>query len=106
MPDALPPVAYETVIMVEPALIAPECYDQDPELHGGQLKTVAEGVLKRRSTWDNRAQAAKYIRKRFPYSMWDPRVVDLYIVCGGLPDTRVLIRTNAESCIDRSPRTR
>ena len=80
LPNKLPPVSYEAVIMVEPALIAPECYQEDLEFQDGQLKAVTEGVLKRRDTWDSREQAGTYIRKRFPYNMWNSEVVELYIV--------------------------
>ena len=110
LPNKLPPVSYEAVIMVEPALIAPECYQEDIEFQAGQLKAVTEGVLKRRDTWDSREQAGTYIRKRFPYNMWNPEVVELYIVrrallgpCQCVRCRYVLMSACVAPCTQRDP---
>lgn len=78
-PHDLPPVVYETVVMVEPALIEPTVYKSDFE-QGGALETTAKLTLKRRDTWDSREHAREYFQKRFPWDDWDPRVLDVYVV--------------------------
>ncbi|KAI9056797.1 alpha/beta-hydrolase [Trametes sanguinea] len=79
LPDILPPPPYAAVLMVEPALISPECYKSSPDIQA-LLEDTAKGVLKRRDTWPSREQAKEYFRKRFPWNNWDSRVLDLYVV--------------------------
>ncbi|KAH9902445.1 alpha/beta-hydrolase [Cubamyces lactineus] len=79
LPDKLPPPPYETVVMVEPALISPECYKENFDVQDGLLKATSKGVLKRRDTWESREQAKEYFEKRFPWDTWDARVLELYV---------------------------
>ncbi|KAI0759701.1 alpha/beta-hydrolase [Trametes elegans] len=81
IPDEVPAVSYEAAVMVEPALVEPQCYEEMPYVKE-VLTLTAKGVLKRRDTWDTREQAKAYFLKRFPWNGWDERVVDLYVKHG------------------------
>jgi hypothetical protein len=46
----------------------------------GQNKFLLRGALKRSDVWTSREEAQNFLRERSLKS-WDPRVVDIYVVC-------------------------
>ncbi|KAI0363646.1 alpha/beta-hydrolase [Pilatotrama ljubarskyi] len=74
-----PPVTFESMILVEPALITKVVYDEHLEEREGALKTMSIAIMKRRDTWNTREEAKEYFQKRFPWMIWDPRIIDRYV---------------------------
>lgn len=68
-----PFVSWSTAILVEPMIVHRDNFT-------GKNKFLLEGALKRCDVWSNREEAHKFLRERSLKS-WDPRVVDIYIVC-------------------------
>ncbi|KAI0636249.1 alpha/beta-hydrolase [Trametes polyzona] len=79
MSDELPAVNYDAIVLVEPALITREAFDANLEEREGALRDMSEAVSKRRDTWNTREEAHKYFAKRFPWAVWNPRVLELYV---------------------------
>lgn len=79
--DKLPAINYKAMIFVEPSISEQGAYDAFLKAGGKpQNAAVAEAILKRRSTWGNRAEARKFFETRLPWKTWDPRVRELYMV--------------------------
>ncbi|KAI0763278.1 alpha/beta-hydrolase [Trametes elegans] len=78
----IPGIEYDAIVLVEPSLITREAFDANLEEREGALKAMSEAVSKRRDTWNSRDEAKKYFEKRFPWSIWDPRVLELYVRYG------------------------
>ncbi|KAI0648737.1 alpha/beta-hydrolase [Trametes meyenii] len=90
--DALPGIAYDALVLVEPSLITREAFDANLAEREGALRAMSEAVSRRRDAWASREDAAAYFKKRFPWSIWHPRVLDLYVKYGlrdapAIPDT-------------------
>ena len=68
-----PFVSWSTAILVEPMIV-------HRDYLAGANKFLLEGALKRRDVWSSREEAHKFLRARSLKS-WDPRVVDIYVVC-------------------------
>lgn len=80
MSDELPGVKYDAIVLVEPALITREAFDANLEEREGALRDLSEAVSKRRDVWNTREEAQKYFSKRYPWAVWNPRVLELYVV--------------------------
>ncbi|TBU25228.1 alpha/beta-hydrolase [Dichomitus squalens] len=78
MEGPLPPVDLKSLIIVEPALVTQEAWDQNKEMCMGALALTSAVVMKRRDVWNSREEAKKYFDARPPWKGWDPRVVVLY----------------------------
>jgi hypothetical protein len=68
-----PFVSWSTAILVEPMIVHRDNFT-------GKNKFLLKGALKRCDVWSSREEAHKFLRERSLKS-WDPRVVDLYVVC-------------------------
>ncbi|KAI9059810.1 alpha/beta-hydrolase [Trametes sanguinea] len=83
MPDGgVPGIAYAALVLIEPALITREVFDANLEERQGALSTMAGAISKRRDAWASREDAHQYFQKRFPWSVWNPRVLELYVRYG------------------------
>ena len=80
MPGPHPPVAYDALVLVEPSLCTRPAWDAHLEEREGALVVMSKLVMKRRDAWASRADARAYFTKRLPWTSWDPRVLELYIV--------------------------
>ena len=89
MEGTFPPVDLKYLIIVEPAVVTQEAWDENKEMCMGALALTSAVVMKRRDVWNSREDAKKYFEARPPWKGWDPRVVDLYTV-GTLTRTTVL----------------
>ena len=68
-----PAVSWSGVILVEPMIVHP--------VHSKRAKRfLVEGALKRRDMWSSSEEAHKLFRER-TFKSWDPRSVDLHVVC-------------------------
>ena len=73
-----PPANVSAMVLVEPVMVPPPILDNDPRIARG--KTNVAGVLSRRDRWDNVADVRAWLTKRFPYKIWEPRIIELYVV--------------------------
>ena len=62
-------------------MVPPPILQTDPRIALG--KKNVQGVLSRRDTWDSLDDARGWLTKRFPYKIWDPRILDIYVVRTG-----------------------
>ncbi|KAI9064976.1 alpha/beta-hydrolase [Trametes sanguinea] len=87
--DKLPAIKYDGIVLVEPSLITREAFDANLEEREGALRDMSEAISKRRDTWPSREDAHKYLQKRLPWVMWDPRVLQLYVLEYGSYSVRI-----------------
>lgn len=80
MPGVLPAVPFKSLILVEPPLITKAAWDEHKEQQEFALKTISAMVMKRRDTWASREDARQYFEDRVPWSSWDGRVLELFLV--------------------------
>ena len=66
------------LILVEPVMLAPPILDKDPRIAAGD--TNVAGVLARFEGWDSYASLRTMLRKRYPWKIWDGRVLEVYLV--------------------------
>ena len=59
-------------------MVPPPILEKDPRIEIG--KKNVQGVLSRRDKWDTLDNTRAWLGKRFPYKIWDPRIVDIYLV--------------------------
>lgn len=75
MMDLQPRVNFSSFIVVEPGI----SLKNHPETDKASSSMTAWTWL-RRDTWTSRKSARKELERNPLYAMWDPRVLDLYIV--------------------------
>lgn len=68
-----PFVSWSTTILIEPMIVHRNNFT-------GKNQFLLKGALKRRDMWSSREEAQEFLRERSLKS-WDPRVVDIYVVC-------------------------
>jgi hypothetical protein len=68
-----PFVSWSTAIFIEPMIVHRNNFT-------GKNQFLLKGAQKRRDMWSSREEAQDFLRERSLKS-WDPRVVDIYIVC-------------------------
>lgn len=72
-PDKLP---YSSLILVEPTVFTREvCEQLQPS-----LTRIKEFARTRQDVWPDGAAAREWFAGQLPWSRWDPRVLDLYVV--------------------------
>ncbi|TFK84796.1 alpha/beta-hydrolase [Polyporus arcularius HHB13444] len=80
-------VVYDSMILVEPAIITradygavdwqyTRCNRTDRER---ALKAMNTAISKRKDTWDTREEARSFFLQRYPWKTWDVRVLDLFV---------------------------
>ncbi|GBE77574.1 hypothetical protein SCP_0104530 [Sparassis crispa] len=76
--DIQPP--YKIIILAEPALLTRPVFDSHlTELRAG-LSNTQKMIDGRRDAWDDRNEARGFFRKRLPWKIWDPRILELFFV--------------------------
>ncbi len=71
-------VPFTALVLIEPTIWPEEL--TGPE-HDSPIVTLAtQAIPLRRDHWKSREDASRYLAKRIPWSMWDRRVLDIYVV--------------------------
>ncbi|KAJ6474777.1 hypothetical protein C8R45DRAFT_907264 [Mycena sanguinolenta] len=83
---------FVAMILVEPSMVAAEL---DPYEEGGIMPLTA-AIRLRKDTWPSRGAAHQWMLSRFPWSIWDPRVLRAHIDHGfkNTPDGNVRLKCN------------
>ncbi|KAJ7463512.1 hypothetical protein B0H11DRAFT_2053173 [Mycena galericulata] len=81
---------YIAMILVEPSMVAAEL---DPYTEGG-IGPLTAAIRVRRDTWASREAAHGWMKARFPWNVWDPRVLRVHIDHGfkDTPDGKVTLK--------------
>ncbi|KAJ7726404.1 hypothetical protein B0H16DRAFT_1592842, partial [Mycena metata] len=85
---------YLAMILIEPAIVAAEL---DPYKEGG-IAMLTSAIRVRRDTWASREDAHGWMNARFPWNMWDPRVLRVHIDHGlkDTPDGKVTLKCDKQ----------
>lgn len=77
----IPELPYIGIILLEPSLIDAETwYSKDQPMFRAMFAFMKKGANSRLDSWPTKEEAAKYLKKTIPYSLWDDRILELYIV--------------------------
>lgn len=76
-PEQSPP--YVSLILVEPTSISLERYFREVEVHELKTQQRTEATSSRRDTWVSRSEAYSWLQKRFPWKLWENRVLRTYV---------------------------
>ncbi|KAK0200883.1 Alpha/Beta hydrolase protein [Desarmillaria ectypa] len=73
-------IPFAALILIEPTIWPEELMDPD---HDSPMVALAvQAIPRRRDHWRSREDAKRYLAKRIPWSMWDPRILDIYVEHG------------------------
>ncbi len=67
---------FAAVGLVDPAIWPESVIGEETPTY----KMAAKNIPFRQASWESRSEAKKYLSSRLPWSEWDKRVLDLYIV--------------------------
>ncbi|KAF7791568.1 hypothetical protein EIP86_002584 [Pleurotus ostreatoroseus] len=70
-----PPI--EAFILIEPVMVPPPITQDDPRIRRGAHNV--KSVLSRLNKWDDMDALAAWMKKRYPWKIWDKRILDIYI---------------------------
>lgn len=65
---------------MEPSLVTRELFARHGQNRQAALDLMYKAMEARRDTWDSREEALAYFKKRLPWKIWDPRILDLLMV--------------------------
>ena len=68
------------MILVEPTIVTREVFNAELEDRMSVMNFAVTATSTRRDTWRSREQALKYFKKRIPWELWDPRVLQILVV--------------------------
>jgi len=68
---------YVSLILVEPTMVSKELYEAHIDDRNATMDFTVGATTVRRDAWPSREEAFKWLSKRFPWQVWDPRVVRL-----------------------------
>lgn len=71
---------YDSMILVEPTMLPKSLFDTSLDIRKG-VRRMIESSRKRRDIWSSVSDARSWLRTRTPWSAWDARVLDIYVVC-------------------------
>lgn len=86
--DGFPAIPYRAIILVEPSIATKEAYLENQEERQMAVDFMIKSLSTRRAFWAGREEARAFFAKRIPWQLWDPRVLDLWVV--GLFDSSSL----------------
>jgi hypothetical protein len=75
------PTGISGLILIEPTLITRELFNSHFEDRMAQMDFAMSVTSSRRDQWKSKTEALQYFQKRFPWNMWDPESLRLYVVC-------------------------
>lgn len=88
----IPHIPYELMIIIEPAMVSREVFEENIEDRTMQLKFLFKATNAIRGQWSSRAAAYEWLSKRIPWKSWDDRIRHIYVVrytlcetCGNAP---------------------
>ncbi|KAI0086613.1 hypothetical protein BDY19DRAFT_959407 [Irpex rosettiformis] len=77
---SIPNLPYIGIILLEPSLIdADTWYSKNQPMFKTMFAFMKKGADARRDSWSSKEEAAKYLKKTIPCSLWDDRIFNLYI---------------------------
>jgi hypothetical protein len=79
-PD-LSSVGITGLVLIEPTLVSREVFSSHFEDRMAQMDFAVSATSSRKDQWKSKPDALQYFRKRFPWNMWDPESLKLYVVC-------------------------
>ncbi|KXN87805.1 hypothetical protein AN958_08121 [Leucoagaricus sp. SymC.cos] len=85
-----------SLILVECTLVTRDLFNEHFEERMSQMDFAISATSVRKDTWKSRQDTLSYFQKRFPWSMWDPRILRLYVDHGlyELDDGAVTLKCN------------
>lgn len=90
MRDLEPRVQFEQIIAIEAGISVKGLPDTNIS-----SRMLTAWTWLRRDTWSSRKAARKDLAESPVYSSWDPRILDLYVVCLLYPITSSIQRLNS-----------
>ncbi|KAK0447925.1 Alpha/beta hydrolase fold-1 [Desarmillaria tabescens] len=78
-------IPFAALVLIEPTIWPEEL--TGPEHDSPIVALAAQAIPQRRDHWKSREDARRYLVKRIPWNMWDPRILDIYVEHGLRPDT-------------------
>ncbi|CAA7263551.1 unnamed protein product [Cyclocybe aegerita] len=92
----IPPceLAYPAMFLIEPTTITHELFSGHLEDRIASMNFAVAAIAARRNTWKSREAAFEYSTKRFPWGMWDERVVRARVEHGreSVPNGDVILK--------------
>jgi hypothetical protein len=76
----LAPAGITGLILIEPTLVTRELFNEHFQDRMSQMEFSISATSSRRDRWKSKAEALLYFQKRFPWNMWDPKVLRCYAV--------------------------
>ncbi|KAJ7446314.1 Alpha/Beta hydrolase protein [Mycena latifolia] len=82
---------YSALILAEPAMVAPEKYHPYVE---ETILGLSSAILARRDRWPSREYAHEWFKERYPWNIWDPRILLAFTTHGlvNMPDGSVTLK--------------
>ncbi|KAF9810416.1 hypothetical protein IEO21_06953 [Rhodonia placenta] len=67
------------IVLLEPSLITRDEFHKHLRERTAALAFAQKAVAGRRAEWNTREDAMQYFKKRMPWKIWDPRVLNLFV---------------------------
>ncbi|EED85760.1 predicted protein [Postia placenta Mad-698-R] len=69
----------DSIVLLEPSLITRDEFHKHLRERTAALDFMQKAVAGRRAEWNTREDAMQYFKKRMPWKIWDPRVLNLFV---------------------------
>lgn len=76
---------YSAMIFIEPMMVTQELFFSTFDERITTMEFTVEATMGRRDTWPSREAALKWMRNKFPFGNWDPRILEIYVKYGLTP---------------------
>jgi hypothetical protein len=73
-------IPYAALVLIEPMMISQELFYKYFDERMETMELIVTGTMARRDSWTSRDEAFRWMSKRFPWVMWDSRVVRILAV--------------------------
>ncbi|KAI0341070.1 alpha/beta-hydrolase [Trametopsis cervina] len=74
-----PAQPFQGMILIDPAMMDADTWHTNRQKLQATFDFAKRGAISRRDSWLTRAEAAKYLKDKFPYNMWNERVLQRYV---------------------------
>ena len=78
--NELPGLPFIAMILIEPTIVTREVFNAELEDRMSAMNFAVIATSMRCDTWRSHEQALKYFRKRIPWELWDPQVLQILVV--------------------------
>jgi len=68
---------YSAVVLMEPSLVTRDAFEKHGATRKAALEMMYKAMEARRDTWNSREDALAFFKKRLPWKMWDPQILEL-----------------------------